>query len=299
LLLLVIQQKKGEHEMNNKFTKIVANSFPRKLVWRTGRSLYLAARKEVSNDISTDGEALIQRCIVQKAAEIMESLVLFDVGANIGEWTNHFLELLAKVKSLENYNFHLFEPVHGTYNMLQKGIKSDHQKAVTLNNIALSDVTGETEICIVERCGGRNSLHYSDDVPIINKEMILLTTLDAYMEKHNIPKIHFVKCDTEGHDMSVIEGASKAFKEERILAFQLEYGTHWIYSRRYVKDVFDYFKGTPYSIGKLVPDGIEIYQGWHPELEKFFLTNFIILHNSVKSWFPCISGKFDQSNTYY
>ena len=285
--------------MSTTISKIIANTFPRKLVWRTGRSLYLAARNEVCNEIDTDGEALLQQCLVDKFSTFKEPLVIFDVGANIGDWSNHFFELLTKANRTENYSFHLFEPVSGTFEVLKKGISAVHQKAITLNNIALSNEAGEAEICIVDYCGGRNSLHLMDNAPVINKEKILLTTLDAYIEKHAIQKIHFVKCDTEGHDMSVIEGAAQAFKEEKILAFQLEYGTHWIYSRRFIKDVFDYFKGTPYSIGKLVPDGIEICQEWHPELEKFFLTNFILVHETVKSWFPCKAGSFDTSNTYH
>jgi FkbM family methyltransferase len=281
-----------------KISDFLAKSLPRDMVWRTGRSLYLAARKETCNEISTDGEALLQHCIVDKAAELKEPLVIFDAGANVGDWTNHFLGLLPGDGAAGKWSFHLFEPVGETFAVLSRGIRPAYREAVSLNNVALSSAAGEAEIGIVDHCGGRNSLHASGNLPIINRERITLTTLDAYVEGRGIDKIHFMKCDTEGHDMSVIEGAADSFKNEKILAFQLEYGEHWIYSRRFLKDLFDYFEGTPYSIGKLVPDGVEIYPQWHPELERFFLTNFLILHDSAKDWFPCTCGSFDRSNTY-
>ena len=58
------------------------------------------------------------------------------------------------------------------------------------------------------------------------------------------------------------------------------------------------FKGTSYSIGKLTPVGIEIYENWHPELEKYFEGNYIILHPEATLWFTTIIGNFDSSNTY-
>jgi len=58
------------------------------------------------------------------------------------------------------------------------------------------------------------------------------------------------------------------------------------------------FKSTAYSVGKVTPNGIELYQDWHPELERFFEGNYILLHSEALHWFATMTGKFDTYNTY-
>jgi len=87
---------------------------------------------------------------------------------------------------------------------------------------------------------------------------------------HDLEIIHFLKCDTEGHDMEVLRGAKRLFDEQRVVVCQFEYNLCWVYSRHFLKDVFDYVADTAYRVGKVTPRGVETYRAWHPELEKFF-----------------------------
>ena len=43
-----------------------------------------------------------------------------------------------------------------------------------------------------------------------------LSTIDAEMEKHSLDRIHVLKIDVEGNEMSVLEGADRALNEDRI-----------------------------------------------------------------------------------
>jgi len=39
----------------------------------------------------------------------------------------------------------------------------------------------------------------------------------------------------------------------------------------------------PYVIGRLSNGGIEIHQEWHPELERYFESNFVLIHEGCEA----------------
>ena len=82
------------------------------------------------------------------------------------------------------------------------------------------------------------------------------------------------------------------------MACQFEYNYLWIYSRHYFKDVFDFIKGTGYCVGKITPGGVELYEQWHPELDRFIAGNYLLLHPDALNWFVTHKGQFDAYNTY-
>ncbi len=98
--------------------------------------------------------------------------------------------------------------------------------------------------------------------------------------------------------MDVLFGIQGLIESERILVIQFEYNLRWIYSRHYLKDVFDFISGHPYKIGKITSETIEVYERWHPELEKFFEGNYLLIHQKSLKWFDLMEGSFDEYNTY-
>ncbi|MES1998435.1 MAG: FkbM family methyltransferase [Pseudomonadota bacterium] len=285
--------------MKTQITDVLGALLGRRTTWRLGRSLYLKARADSPNVAQFNGEELLQRQLLARFSAVQEKLVAFDVGANIGDWTWFILQETSRLNMGSRVEIYSFEPTPSTFKVLQERI-SKHQ----LQNIshlvpkALSNEDGTAEMYVTGETAGTNSLH--PDAINRNQSRIQIdkTTAYAYCSSNGIQVIHFLKCDTEGHDMTVLQGAKKLFDEQRIMACQFEYNHRWIYSRHYLKDVFDMFEGTPYSIGKITPNGIELYQGWHPELERFFEGNYILLHSKALNWFTTVTGKHDEHNTY-
>lgn len=195
---------------------------------------------------------------------------------------------------------HSFEPIPSTFMVLQERI-SKHQlrNIVHLVSQALSNEDGTAEMYISGETAETNSLHPDATNRDQRRIQIDKTTAYTYCSRNDIAIIHFLKCDTEGHDMEVLRGAKRLFDEQRVMACQFEYNHRWVYSRHYLKDVFDMFEGTVYSVGKITPNGIELYQGWHPELERFFEGNYILLHSAALNWFTTMTGNYDAHNTYY
>ncbi|MBD3869031.1 MAG: FkbM family methyltransferase [Acidobacteria bacterium] len=278
---------------------IVVGLVNRRTRWRLGRAIYMSARMDVPNDMKTNGEERLLRDLLSSLSHNSDKVVLFDVGANIGEWTSAATEGISRAAMEDRAQIHAFEPVHSTFKALGTNIsKLPAITDIQLVNVAMSDREGESEIFVFGETGGTNSLYPDELAPASNKETIRLNTLDRYCRDNQIEHVHFIKCDTEGNDFSVLCGAEGLLKEERFTAFQFEYNHRWIYSRHYLKDVFDLVKNTRYRIGKIIPERVELYPAWHPEMERFFEGNFLILHENALEQLSVKEGKFDSSNTF-
>lgn len=274
----------------------------RRLVWRAGRYLYCRARNETTiNNISTNGETYVQACVLNGAKFTEKTpFTIFDVGANLGEWTSH---LIGQVP--ENYtgslNLHLFEPIPATFKKLTSNLsRFDENHSIDYHPLAMSNEIGESEMLIMSDTGGTNTLSFDKQFSskAINRTVIQKSTLDIFCQDNNVDHIHLLKCDTEGHDAYVLAGANNLLKSERVDVVQFEYNHRWVYARSYLKDVFDIIEDLPYRLGRVCKDHIEVFDGWHFEMERYFESNFVIIHDSVVNWFDINYGKFDKSNTY-
>ncbi|HEX6912929.1 MAG TPA: hypothetical protein VF142_21145 [Longimicrobium sp.] len=83
------------------------------------------------------------------------------------------------------------------------------------------------------------------------------------------------------------------------MAAQFEYNHRWVYARHFLKDVFDLMRGMPYAVGKLTPAGVELYDDWHFELERFFENNFLVLHRTLVDRVPTVHGTFSMTDSTY
>lgn len=272
-----------------------------RLMWRVGRNLYMRARgEELFGDIARNGEAYLQKRFISSAPSD-SSLIVMDIGANQGDWTESFLNALPEERrSQECVTLHAFEPVPSTAVLFQKRIrKLTGHEIVKLHQLAMSDAPGQADIGVFVDGGGTNSLHHSADAR--TPEQIIridLDNIDGFCEAQGIDHIDIVKCDTEGHDAKVLSGAHRMLHEERIDILQFEYNHRWVYGRAFLKDAFDLVEGLPYDVVRLDETGLTLFQTWHPELERFFQSNYALVHRRVLGLFNVHRGRFDESNTY-
>ena len=242
----------------------------RKFLWVVGRRLYLWSRYELTNDPMTNGEySLLQKVLKSKNGEI----IIMDIGANIGEWANQALLHTAKRHNLNTKVF-VFEPAADTFETLKRNLSN--YENVVFNNIVVSNYIGISDFYIHDKNSKTNSIFIKEGC----KTRIETTTIDQYVESCNIKNINYIKCDTEGNDFNVILGAEKSLDSEIISLFQFEYNHRWINAKCFLKCVFDFIDGKNYFIGKIVRNTIEIYQNWHPEMERFFEANYILINKN-------------------
>ncbi len=247
----------------------------------------------------TNGEAYVQSCVI-KALPPGGSLCAADIGANQGDWTLSLLDLLAEAPSQgRTHRIHLFEPVPATIDRLRASLATADADGLTVvHALAVSDAAGTASIAVMSATGGTNTLHCSStDIPAGGWVGVEKITLVDFWRQHGIERMQLAKSDTEGHDISVLRGARELLAAERIDVFQFEYNHRWIFSRHYLKDAFELVAGLPYRIARIMPTHIEILPSWHPELERFFEANYILIREDALDWFDVRWGRFDASNT--
>jgi FkbM family methyltransferase len=99
-----------------------------------------------------------------------------------------------------------------------------------------------------------NSCHVSDES---NKVLLSIKKAKDYITEKNIKDIDFIKIDTEGYELNVLQGFEECL--ENIKLIQFEYGGTFLDSNTKLVDVIDYLeqKGF-YNFSYLTPDGTQL-----------------------------------------
>lgn len=204
--------------------------------------------------------------------------VIFDVGANVGDYTDMV------DRQLERVNIHLFEPQQKLINQLEDKYSTDEKKCV--NGFALSDESGQTTIHYDEQGSGLASMtkrrvdHFNIDFD--QKEKIEIKTLDKYCEDEGISEINLLKIDVEGHELEVLNGAMDMISSGNIQYITFEFGGANIDTRTYFQDYYYFFDEYDYDIYRILPNS-ELYKiDSYSELdEKFRTTNYIAVRSKI------------------
>jgi FkbM family methyltransferase len=274
----------------------------RRLAWRAGRGLYRVSRgDQTSDDISTNGEAYVQTCVLRAVPETT-CLQFVDIGGNQGDWTCEILRALPPSRAQEDrVIIDVFEPTPGPLSRLRSAVSATGRESLCrIHQMAMSDTEGEVTIGIMSEHGGTNSIHFESDTSAqpIGTITVAATSLNMFCHNEGIEHLHLIKSDTEGYDFAVIRGAGELFKKRRIDVMQFEYGHRWVFNRSYLRDVFALIAGLPYQLAKVQPGFLEVYEEWHPELERYFQANYAVVSERALGWFEVRKGRFDAANTY-
>lgn len=170
---------------------------------------------------------------------------IFDVGANIGEWSR-------MVRPLHrNAVIHQFEVVPDTYyKLLNNGVLD---AGMVPNNFGLSDQTGTRTIKYVpDNDRVSTFIHELNHDNSIERTVLTVTGWE-YCMIHDIREIDFLKIDTEGHDYDVIFGFGLKPTDARVIQF--EYGYTSVLTKRLLVDFYRLLQDH-YVIGRLTPEGV-------------------------------------------
>lgn len=279
--------------------QLIFSLLGRRAAYRIGRALYQKARGEVANDMASNGETLVQSCVVdawKRGALSGQRLVVFDVGANVGDWSSALLSLLADSNMREVVDLYAFEPVPSTFEFLRNRLGAQNP-VLHYEQVALSSINGEGVIYVSAPNAGTNSLYANSLQGDEQQIAIVRATATDFCKAHKIQKVQLLKCDAEGHDMEVIRGALPLLADEKISILQFEYNHRWVYARNFLRDAFASVEKLPYKLAKLQPDHLLIFTEWHPELERFFEGNYALVHMDALDWFPTKRISWDRYNT--
>lgn len=215
----------------------------------------------------TNGEAQLLRCFAEKCAR--SSVTVFDIGANIGEWS------LFAEKILPSAAIHLFEPSRKTFAKLSEVGWSQN---VQLNNVGLGSKVEQKTLYIYSESDGMNSMYPRHGVDIGEPkeiEVIAIETVDQYCLSRRIQSIDFMKIDVEGHELDVLKGAEKMLQDGRISNIQFEYGGCNIDSRVLLRDLWSFLSQFGFRMYKIYESEIRFVEKYSQNLETFQHSNWL------------------------
>jgi FkbM family methyltransferase len=273
----------GPQSFVRKSLRILRSIVGQRQFYRAARLLMFEAQFDVLNQPDSNGERYVQSVVGRH----FKSPVVFDVGANIGDWT---ASLLGQGNATAA-TVHAFEPCRGTFELLQR--RFPRRGGLFLNQAACSDHVGLAILAVDAVASGSNALANDD---FATKEEVALTTIDAYCRDNSIAHINLLKVDAEGHDSIVLLGALAMLQAHEIDFIQFEYNHRWINERKLLRDAFKYLQPLGYRVGKLTGDAVQFYPNWHAELETYRESNYVaclpehvhLLRTIPPEWIPTI-----------
>lgn len=265
----------------------------RSLAWRLGRSLYMQSRGEVENAIQHNGEAQLVRTVVSALAKTKPTISLWDVGGNLGEWSQVAVE--AAATSGVAMRLDIFEPAPAAFEGLVARFVSND--GVNVHPIALSDAQGTGKMAILAPTAGTNSLVASDS-QASNLIDVQLSTGTAMMDQIGLSHIDLIKIDAEGFDFAILQGMRRKLKTASISIVQFEYNHRWIAQSASLYGVFELVDGLPYKVGRVTQAGIELYPHWNAEMDRYFESNYALVHDDMIERIGACMGTWSESNVF-
>lgn len=212
---------------------------------------------------------------------------IFDVGANVGGWTEIALQ------KFPNATVHSFEISKNIFQTLQKN--HGNNRRVSLNNFGLSNESGEFEYKDYGENSGANSLIIDADFhdkrisPVIAKATV--ETGDYYCKCNDIQEIDILKIDVEGAEHLVLGGFSEMLEGGLIKVIQFEYGYTHGDAKFLMKDFYKLLEGYGYLLGPLKPNGV-LFMDFDYSLNDFNSgPNYIAAHKKQKEMIEMVKGK--------
>jgi FkbM family methyltransferase len=270
----------------------------RRLMWKLGRRIYLHARREGSLDIETNGERLLQEALARRSAARNAPLTVYDVGANHGQWSRSLLTDLRHARA-PSAHLTLFEPI-GPIRVSLEGLREEFGDTATIEIVpqAVSDEPGSAEMVFTEVAAGNHHLDSSDFSYDGERVSVEVTTLDLFHEAAGHAFVDMVKIDAEGFDPKVVIGMEGMLRQGQVGVVQIEYSILFVRSRAYLLDLFTIAHRHGYIVALLTAHGFEIHRQWHPDLERFYLSSYVLLRPDSADLLPARVMEYGDDNAH-
>jgi FkbM family methyltransferase len=190
--------------------------------------------------------------------------IVVDVGGHHGDWAE---ALLAVCPDADLYTY---EPHPSTFARLSQRLKG---RVKGHYRLALGAKAGTVKLWDYPGAGSEHaSLHQGVFSEVHQKKaravQIQIRSLDFEMARLRLPRVDFLKIDTEGHELSVLQGARRALAERRIGAIQFEFNAMNVVSRVFFADFLRALPG--WTFYRLLPGGLLPLAGLGPAQTEIF-----------------------------
>ncbi len=169
--------------------------------------------------------------------KIQNDFIVYDVGANIGYYTNIFSEYVPDGMVIA------FEPSKQNFTKLLENTK--YLKNCQSYNIALGSTNG-----FVEYSQGSDEIGATTQVSLIKESFNLenqvpIYTLDTFFENNSLPSPNAIKIDVEGFELEVVSGMKNLLSRNEIkyvfieVHFELLNKKGYLSIKQEIRNLFD------------------------------------------------------------
>jgi len=222
--------------------------------------------------VTHSGEAYAIRYVSSKFASD-RPLVIFDVGANLGQFAMMCVKNIKQPKRIYS-----FEPSINTFHSLKDIVQKCRYDAFILPiHAGISDTPGRMRLYSSEPNSSIASVYnLKNPLREFNESLtedIDVVTVDDFCSDNQIEFIDYLKIDIEGHEFKALLGCQRMLSEKRIRFIQFEFGEGHIDSRTFFRDFYDLLHDK-YNFYRIVSDGLVKIPRYSSELEIFATINY-------------------------
>jgi FkbM family methyltransferase len=205
---------------------------------------------------------------------MMENLVsdgdnYFDIGANIGWYS---INIAVSRRAAKIFSF---EPIPKTYSHLQRNIEINSVPNVKIHNFGFSSKAGEFPFYYYPEGSGNASSANVTGRTDIETVQCKVKTLDEYITE-TCTRVDFIKCDVEGAELLVFQGAIKTIIKDKPIVFS-EILRKWSVKFNYnPNEIFDLFRQYGYRVFTAIDNNLLEFGNM---TESTTETNFFFLHS--------------------
>jgi len=174
---------------------------------------------------------------------------IIDVGAAVGNVS------LAVGALFPNAKIFAFDPIEENCKELKK---RDCHHRIIVEEVVISDNKGEVEFFINSYLPASSLLQFEDEFrnifPVSDKIKVKTVTLDSYFSKVPLGKKIFLKIDTQGSELAVLQGAEKLLEKVSIVHIETNLSDYYL-GQHLFGDIYDFLVELGFEYRGSIPDG--------------------------------------------
>ena len=244
--------------LKEKALHLYSRIFGRKSFYLLNRALFVLASRGLGylnyQNLSASGE----RRFIEKEIKLFEQnglgdFIVFDVGANVGEYAESVL-----AAGGNHVRLYCFEPGREAAQELKENLNGDSR--ATVENVALSNTSGRQILYNIQgnpacaQASLTSSYLNTIDMPSnIISQCVDVIRGDSFCEESKIDHISLLKIDVEGLELKVIQGFKNMIRSGAIEKIQLEFNLTTLFERVLLADIQQELIG--YSFYRLLASG--------------------------------------------
>lgn len=158
-------------------------------------------------------EELEMGMVLDLLNELDDEAVVFDIGANLGWYT---LNIIASNLKRKVYSF---EPIEETFLKLKENLYLNRFGSESVYNLGFYKENRVMDFFYDITASGASSLANLREETTTRLVKCEFVMMDNFIEKNNIKRLDFIKCDVEGSELFVYEGGLESIRKFKPIVF--------------------------------------------------------------------------------